>query len=91
MNAQPTEKVPLWDSKSSRFCLYRIYEGVFAYDYPLWRLKMSILSTFSKVSTQIAQRLHQAHQRVGQFGIFYYRPIFMYIPSRFHTFEIKKS
>jgi hypothetical protein len=41
------------------FRLYRIYEGVFIYDYHLWGLNMSILSTFSIISTQVAPRLHQ--------------------------------
>jgi hypothetical protein len=39
--------------------LYRIYEGVFVYNTHLWRLKASILSTFSIISTQVAPRLHQ--------------------------------
>jgi hypothetical protein len=39
--------------------LYRIYEGVFVYDVRLWWLKMSVLSTFTIISTQVAPQLHQ--------------------------------
>ena len=41
------------------FRLYRINDGVLVYNTHLWRLKSSILSTISIISTQVAPRLHQ--------------------------------